>query len=122
MFGVSVLTFIEFFLPRTKTENPEKKNDLTDKNVFDKITIKFGTYAIFLFILANEALHILRDFCWVKRKYLMDIKSFSPAKIFMTIGGFGFIYVIILFSIFTYVPCKSFNNIEKVVDSFILFI
>jgi len=54
MLGVSVLTFIEFFLPRTKTENSEKKNELTDKNVFDKITIKFGTYAIFLFILANE--------------------------------------------------------------------
>ena len=49
----------------------------------------------------------------------MDIKSFSPAKIFMTIGGFGFIFVIILFSIFTYVPCKSFNNIEKIGDSYI---
>ena len=119
MFGVSIITFIEFFLPRTKTEDPEKKNDLTDKNVFDKITIKFGTYAIFLFILANEVLHILRDFCWVKGKYLMDIKSFSPAKIFMTIGCFGFIFVIILFSIFTYVPCKSFNHIEKKGDLYI---
>ena len=119
MLGISVLTFIEFFLPRTKTQNPENINDLTDKNIFDKITIKFGTYAIFLFILANEVLHILRDFCWVKGKYLMDIKSFSPAKIFMTIGGFGFIFVIILFSIFTYIPCKSFNNIEKIGDSYI---
>ena len=119
MLGISVLTFIEFFLPRTKTQNPENINDLTDKNIFDKIIIKFGTYAIFLFILANEVLHIQRDFCWVKGKYLMDIKSFSPAKIFMTIGGFGFIFVIILFSIFTYVPCKSFNNIEKLGDSYI---
>ena len=51
----------------------------------------------------------------------MDIKSFSPAKIFMTIGGFGFIFIIILFSIFTYVPCKSFNNIEKIGDSYISF-
>jgi len=119
MLGISVLTFIEFFLPRTKTENPENINDLTDKNIFDKITIKFGTYAIFLFILANEVLHIQRDFCWVKGKYLMDIKSFSPAKIFLTIGGFGLIFVIILFSIFTYVPCKSFNNIEKIGDSYI---
>ena len=119
MFGVSILTFIEFFLPRTKTDDLEKKNDLTDKNVFDKITIKFGTYAIFLFIITNEVLHIQRDFCWVKGKYLMDIKSFSPAKIFMTIGGFGFIFVIIFFSIFTYVPCKSFDNIEKIGDSYI---
>ena len=119
MLGISVLTFIEFFLPRTKTQNPENINDLTDKNIFDKIIIKFGTYAIFLFILANEVLHIQRDFCWVKGKYLMDIKSFSPAKIFLTIGGFGLIFVIILFSIFTYVPCKSFNNIEKIGDSYI---
>ena len=49
----------------------------------------------------------------------MDIKSFSPAKIFLTIGGFGLIFVIILFSIFTYVPCKSLNNIEKIGDSYI---
>ena len=70
MLGVSVVTFIEFFLPRTKTENQENINDLTDKNIFDKITIKFGTYAIFLFILANEVIHIQRDFCWVKGKYL----------------------------------------------------
>ena len=119
MFGVSILTFIEFFLPRTKTENSENLNELTDKNVFDKITIKFGTYAIFLFILANEVIHIQRDYCWVKGKYLMDIKSFSPGKIFMTIGGFGFIFVILFFSIFTYVPCKTFNNIEKIDNSYI---
>ena len=119
MLGVSILTFIEFFLPRTKTENSEKINELTDKNVFDKITIKFGTYAIFLFMVASEVIHIQRDYCWVKGKYLMDIKSFSPGKIFITIGGFGFIFVILFFCIFTYVPCKTFNNIEKIGNSYI---
>ena len=119
MLGLSVITFLEFFLPHSKTENNGNINELTDKNVFDQIKIKFGIWTIPLFILANEILHIQRDFCWIKGKYLMDIKSFSPAKIFLTIGCFGFFYAIIFFSIFTYIPCKTFNNIEKNGDYYI---
>ena len=119
MLGLSVITFLEFFLPHSKTENNGNINELTDKNVFDQIKIKFGIWTIPLFILANEILHIQRDFCWIKGKYLMDIKSFSPAKIFLTIGCFGFFYAIIFFSIFTYIPCKTFNNIEKNRDYYI---
>ena len=70
-------------------------------------------------MVASEVIHIQRDYCWVKGKYLMDIKSFSPAKIFMSIGGFGFIFVVLFFAIFTYVPCKTFNDIEKIGDSYI---
>jgi len=119
MCGLSVIEVIGFFLPSTKHENKENMNELTDKNVFDIIIIKYGAYAIPLLFLANELIHVQRDYCWIKSKYLMDIKSFSPAKIFMTIGVFGFIFIIIFFSIFTYIPCKTFNNIIKQGDSYI---
>ena len=118
MFGLSVIEFIGFLLPNTKHEDLKGKNELTDKNVFDIIIIKFGTYAIPLLFLANELIHVQRDFCWIKGKYLMDIRSFSPSKIFLTIGCFGFFFIIIFFSIFTYVPCKTFNNIEIDGDSY----
>ena len=119
MLGLSAITFIEFFFPSTKHEKTGNKDEITDINVFDKIKNKYGIYAIPLIFLANEVIHVQRDYCWVKGKYLMDIKSFSPAKLFMIIGGFGFILIIIFFSIFTYVPCKTFYNIEKVGDSYI---
>ena len=48
----------------------------------------------------------------------MDIKSYPPYKIFLTIGGFGFIFVIIFFSIFTNIPCKAFNDIIKIGDNY----
>ena len=119
MLGLSVVTFIEFFFPSTKHKKTENMNEIVDRNVFDIIKDKYGTYAIPLLFLANEVIHVQRDYCWVKGKYLMDTKSFSPSKLFMIIGSFGFILIIISFSIFTYVPCKTFNNIEKIGDLYI---
>ena len=49
----------------------------------------------------------------------MDVRSFSPYKIFITIGTIGFIFIIIFFSIFTNIPCKTFNNINKIGDDYI---
>ena len=49
----------------------------------------------------------------------MDNKSYPASRIFISIGTIGIIFVIIFFSIFTYVPCKSFNNIEKIEKNFI---
>ena len=119
MLVLTIIEFIEFFFPKTKHENKENMNELTDKNVFDIIIIKFGTYAIPLLFLVNELNHIQRDYCWIKYKYLMDMKSYAPSKILMTMGGIGFIFLIILFPIFTYVPCKTFTNIIKDGKSYI---
>ena len=119
MFVLTVIEFIQFFSPKTKHENKENMNELTDKNVFDIIIIKFGTYAIPLLFLANELNHIQRDYCWMRYKYLMDTKSYAPSKILMTMGGFGFIFVMVLFPFFTYIPCKTFNNIIKEGNSYI---
>ena len=120
MYLMIFLIFIElvgFFLPTTKHENPE--NELTDKNVFDLTKIKYGVWAIPVLFLAFELKNIQRDFCWIKAKYLMDNKSYPASRIFISIGTIGIIFVIIFFSIFTYVPCKSFNNIEKIEKNFI---
>ena len=116
---LTILELTGFFLPMTKHENLENMDELTDKNIFDITIIKFGTYAIPLLFLAFEIKNFQRDFCWIKAKYLMDARSISPYKIFITIGTIGFIFIIIFFSIFTYVPCKSFNNINKINDTFI---
>ena len=119
MLILGILDFIGFFLPTTKHENVENMNELTDKNVFDIIIIKYGTYVIPILFLLYELKRIQRDFCWVKSKYLMDVRSISPYKIFITIGSIGFIFIIIFFSIFTNVPCKTFHNINKIGDDYI---
>ena len=119
MSGLAVIELIGFFFPMTKHENKENFNDLTDKNVFEIIIIKYGAYAIPLIFLANELIHVQRDYCWIRSKYLMDVKLYPPSKILMIIGSFGFILIIIFFSIFTYAPCKTFNNINKINDTYI---
>ena len=114
MFIATVIDIIENFLPNTKHKNLKNGNELTDKNAFETAIIKYGAYSIPLYYIANELHHIQRDYCWIKAKYLMDIKSLQAYKLFLTISGFGFIFVIIFFSIFTYVPCKTFNNINEI--------
>ena len=116
MCGITIIEFSEFFLPSTKHKNAG--NELTDKSLIQMCIIKYGAYAIPLLIVVGEIKHIQRDYCWIKAKYLMDIKSLYPYKIFISIGSIGIIFVIILFSIFTYVPCKTFNNINKIENDY----
>ena len=118
MVAVTIINFIESFFPTSKLKNLENINELTDKNLFDIAIIKYGAYSIPLYYLANELRHIQRDYCWVKSKYLMDIKSLNPYKIYISIGTIGIIFIMILFSIFTYVPCKTFNNINKIENDY----
>ena len=49
----------------------------------------------------------------------MDINYVSPYKIFISIGTIGIFFVAIFFAIFTYVPCKTFNNVDKIENSYI---
>ena len=118
MILVTIISFIESFFPLTKHKNSENKTELTDKNSYEIAIIKYGAYSIPLYFLANEHNHIQRDYCWIKAKYLMDIKSVPPYKIFFSIGTVGIILVIIFISIFTYVPCKIFNNINMKGNSY----
>ena len=114
MFVISILVITGYCLDNTKHDDKDKDGDgnqIIDQNVFEKIITKFGAFAIPLIFIASEIRHIQRDYCWIKSKYLMDIRSFPPSKIFITIGGFGFVFIVIFFSIFSYVPCKTFHNV-----------
>ena len=54
MLILGVMDFIGFFLPTTKHKNEDNMNELTDKNVFDIIKIKYGTYVIPILFLLYE--------------------------------------------------------------------
>ena len=113
MLVVTIIVVVELFIPSTRHKSLENMNELTDKNTYKVLIIKYGAYSIPILLIANEIRYCLRDFCWLKMKYLMDIKSFSPYKIYLAIGSIGIILIAISFPIFTYVPCKTFNNINK---------
>ena len=119
MIIISALDIVGYSLPWTKHKNKEKMDELTDKNTFDKIIIKYGTYAIPLLFLANELNHIQRDYVWIQSKYLMDVRAYLPSKLFMVLGTIGFFFVIIFFIAFTFIPCKTFKNIQKVNNTYI---
>ena len=46
-------------------------NELTDKNTFEVVKIKYGAWSIPLLLIANEIRYIHRDYCWLKVKYLI---------------------------------------------------
>ena len=74
---------------------------------------------IILLFLANELNHVQRDYVWIQSKHLMDVRAYLPSKLFMIIGSVGFIFVFIFFIIFTFIPCKTFTNIQKVNNTYI---
>ena len=119
MVTVTIIDIVESFFPTTKHKDLKNKSEFTDKNIFDRAIIKYGAYSIPLFYLANELKQFQRDYCWVKSKYLMDINYVSPYKIFISIGTIGIFFVAIFFAIFTYVPCKTFNNVDKIENNYI---
>ena len=119
MLVVTIVDIIGLFFPSSKHEKTKNMNELTDKNIFERTIIKYGAYAIPIFILVGIIRYILRDYCWIKMKYLMDIRSIPPYKIFISSGIIGIVFVIILASSLTFIPCKTFNNIDKKENDFI---
>ena len=110
---VLIMGIIGFCLPlnKKKCENKDECSDLDNRNVFEYIKIKYGVIVIPLLILFNELNNILRDYSWVKAKYLMDIRSLAPFVILFSIGLIGITLDIIAIAIFTNVPCNVFSNI-----------
>jgi len=119
MLIISILDLVGYALPWTKHKNSKEMDILTDKSTFDTIIIKYGTYAIPLLFLANELNHVQRDYVWIQSKHLMDVRAYLPSKLFMILGSVGFIFVFIFFIIFTFIPCKTFTNIQKVNNTYI---
>ena len=117
-FIIFSLQIIASFIPATdhdcKDEDCFNKH-LNDNNLYIFITKKFGHYGfVFLILIVYILNFIMRDFCWVRLKFLMDIKSIPLFKILLFIGSFGCFLVIICFIIFTNVRCNIMHNIEKI--------
>ena len=109
-----IIDYISLSLPRTFHDCTKKKcNDLTDKNTFDYIKIKYGFYFIPLIFIFSEIITLMKDYSWVKSKYLMDIRSIHPYKILMFIGIIGSTLIFISLLVLTFVPCNSMANVIK---------
>ena len=122
---IFILAFFLFFiqkiislLPQTKHKcSPEencKDKYITDNNIYVFITKKFGGIGfIFLILFLYIFDFMMRDYSWVKFKYLMDAKSVPVFKIMTFIGITGCCIVIIILSIVTNVPCNIIDNVTK---------
>ena len=60
----------------------------------------------------------MRDYSWVKLKYIMDIKSIPVFKLMLLIGIIGCSLIIICFSIVSNTPCNVIENVTKNPDGF----
>ena len=88
---------------------------LTDNNLFDIIKILFGSYYyIPLIFFTYTTIAIMRDYSWVKTKYLIDIKSVPLYKIFIFYGVVGSLIFIAGGFMLSYIPCETLSNVEKV--------
>ena len=112
-YPILIIEIIFFFFPDTKHKCDIKYecNELTDKDTFEYIVIRFGAYFIPILFILYEICTAMRDYSWVKSKYLMDIRSVPPYKILMYFGIIGSSLIVICYFIFTNVPCRSFGNV-----------
>ncbi len=110
-----IIDLISFSLPRTSHDcQKEHCNELTDKNTFDYIKIKYGYYYyIPLIFISSEIITLMKDYSWVKSKSLMDIRSIHPYRILLYIGMVGSLLTIILLIITSTKPCNTYTNVIK---------
>ena len=113
---ILIFEIIGFFLPITKhdcenmTLTQCKEKYITDNNFFDFLKIKYGKL-IFIFAILFTIVIILKDYSWIKSKYLMDIRGIHPSKILMFTGMIGLIFVFIMFFFATLFPCNTIDNV-----------
>ena len=92
-----------------------KDEYIADNNMYKFMEKKFGHYGwIFLILFLYIFDFIMRDYSWVKLKYLMDKKSIPVFRIMLFIGIIGCSLIIICLSIVTNYPCNTLENITKV--------
>ena len=112
-----IFQIISSLLPRTKHKCEEgincKEKYYYDNNLYIFIEKKFGNFIYIPIILITYIINfIMRDYSWVKSKYLMDIKTIPMYKILFFIGTIGIILVIISLSFASSIPCSSFKNVN----------
>ena len=115
--GISFsLQIVNTILP--KTDHDCKNNakclekNITDNDTYTFIAKKFGHAGYVPLILFFYIIHfMMRDYSWVRLKYLMDVKSKPMFKVLLCIGIIGTIFIIILLIISTNIPYKIMTNI-----------
>ena len=94
-----ITEFISVSIPMThhqcETEEECKEKYIYDNNLYELMKKKYGTYS---FVVAGVTLFtiIMKDYSWIKSKYLMDIRGINIYKIFIFIGVTG-IFLVIFF-------------------------
>jgi len=113
-----IFQFIGFCLPFSKhdcnnmSSKECKEKYLNDNNFFITIWIKYGKL-LYIFVPLFIIVTILKDYSWVKSKYLMDIRGINPSKILIFTGVIGLIFVSIFLSFTTLFPCNTIENVTK---------
>ena len=114
---LTILQIIYMLSPRTKhsdcnTTKECKEKYLYDNNIIEIIIKKYGGYYIIPIFLLYILSYILRDYSWVKSKYLIDLKSIQIYKILFCFGIIGSLLVIIILIFTSYLPCSTFKNVN----------
>ena len=112
-----ILQIITFILPMTNhhcVTDECKEKYLSDNNLFQKIYKKYGKKIYIPIILILYIIDLsVRNYSWVKSKYLMDIRSIPIYKILFLTGSMGCLLIFILFFISYFFPCKTLFNVNK---------
>ena len=116
-----IIDLISFSMPITNhkcpTEKECKEKYITDNNVYEFMNKKYGIYCYLVIILIIFSI-IMKDYSWIKAKYLMDIRGINVYKILLFIGVTGSILVMICLLIFSIFPCNDIkvNNVDFVYE------
>ena len=103
-----ITEFISVSIPMThhqcETEEECKEKYIYDNNLYELMKKKYGTYS---FVVVGVTLFsiIMKDYSWIKSKYLMDIRGINIYKIFIFIGVTGIFLVIFFFIVTSRNPC-----------------
>ena len=113
------LQIVNSLLPKTDHGCKNSGNEeeclnkyISDNNTYVFIAKKFGHVGWVFLILFFYILHFtMRDYSWVRLKYLMDIKSKPMFKVLLYIGIIGTVIILISLIIATNFPYEVMENV-----------
>ena len=112
-----IIDLLSFSIPITdhqcQTKKECKEKYITDNNIYEFMNKKYGIYSYLVIFLILFSI-IMKDYSWIKAKYLMDIRGISVYKILLFIGVTGSIVVMICLLFFSVIPCNDIkvNNVD----------
>ena len=97
---------------QNKSSKECKEKYLSDNSFFILLWIKYGKL-LYIFVPLFIIVTILKDYSWIKSKYLMDIRGIDPSILLMLTGVIGLIFVFILLCFATLFPCNTIENVTN---------